>query len=117
MSGTESDDIHRLQLDMVELKGDVKFIKQIQEEQSKQQEKTSKSQDDLTKAINSLITTIATEKRSKEGVRTTIKIIWRFVGSLILAVIITGSSLLINMKSELDVLQNEIVHLKKEDNE
>jgi len=117
MSGTESDDIHRLQLDMVELKGDVKFIKQIQEEQSKQQEKTSKSQDDLTKAINSLITTIATENGRKEGVRTTIKIIWGFVGSLILAVIITGSSLLINMKSELDVLQNEIVHLKKEDNE
>jgi len=111
---TESQDIHKLQLDMVEMKGDVKLINKTLESQKLQQEKTSKSQEDLTTAINQLINTLAEENGRKEGVRTTIKIIWGTIGSLIIALIIAGSTLIVNMKSELEVLQSELIHLKKD---
>ena len=114
---TESQDIHQLQLDMVELKGDVKLIRNDLENNEEKVDKQILATEELSKVINQLNLILTQESGRKEGSRFTLKIVWSAVGSLIIAAIIAGSTLLVNMKSQIEVLENELNHIERYPNE
>lgn len=100
------DEIHQIHIDMKEMK-------LIQENQGLLIEKSSKETSKLNLTLIALNLTLAEANGKKEGMKTTIKIIWGTVGSSLIGAIIAGSVLIVQMNSQIAVLENKLDFITK----